>query len=86
MRTAARRKKLKKCSQQYDAVIVLGCESATETVRGAVKSNGCKVIEGMQVTGIMNVELPFQFPGKVTYENCKIVPISKQMKEEDMSA
>jgi hypothetical protein len=78
MWTEARRKKLQKYAQQYDAVIVLGCESATETVRSAVKSNNCKVIEGMEVTGIMNAELQFQLPGNVTFKNCKIVPISRR--------
>ena len=85
MWTSEKRKKLQKCAEQYDAVIVLGCESATETVRNAVKSNDCKVIEGMEVTGIFNAELRFHLPGNVSFEECKTVPISQQKKEEDMS-
>lgn len=81
MWTPARRKKLRKYAKQYEAVIVLGCDSATETVRQAVKPNDCKVIECMEVTGIMNAELRFHFPGDVTFENCEIVPISKQENE-----
>ena len=77
MWTSARRKKLEKCAKQYDAVIVLGCESATETVRDVVKSKDCKVIEGMEVAGIMNAQLRFHLPGNVSFKNCKIVPISK---------
>ena len=34
MWTSRRRKKLEKQAENYDAVIVLGCDSATETVRG----------------------------------------------------
>ena len=82
MWTSARRKKLQKCAEEYDAVIVLGCESATETVREVVKSNDCKVIEGMEVTGIMNAQLRFHLPGNVSFENCKIVPMSQQKKDE----
>ncbi|HAY39805.1 MAG TPA: hypothetical protein DCY53_11070 [Desulfobacteraceae bacterium] len=85
MWTSGKRKKLQKCAEQYDAVIVLGCESATETVRDVVKSDDCKVIEGMEVTGIMNAELRFHLTGNVSFENCKTVPISQQKKKEDMS-
>ena len=49
MWTSEKRKKLQKCAEQYEAVIVLGCESATETVRDVVKSAYCKVIEGMDI-------------------------------------
>lgn len=78
MWTSEKRKKLQKCAEQYDAVIVLGCESATETVRDVVKSDDCKVIEGMETTGIINADLTFHWPGNVTFENCKTVPISRQ--------
>jgi hypothetical protein len=85
MWTSGKRKKLQKCAEQYDAVIVLGCQSATETVRDVVKSDDCKVIEGMEATGIMNAELRFHLTGNVSFENCKTVPISQQKKKEDMS-
>ncbi len=78
MWTSGQRKKLKKHAKQYDAVIVLGCDSATETVRDSVESTGCKVIEGMEVAGIMNAILRFHLPGNVSFEDCKIVPISQQ--------
>jgi len=75
MSTSGKRKKLRKRAKDYDAVIVLGCESATRTVRDAVESSGCKVIEGMAIAGIMNAQLKFHFPDRVTFENCSIVPI-----------
>jgi hypothetical protein len=78
MWTAARRRKLRTSAKQYDAVVVLGCESATETVRDAVTSTGCRVIEGMRVSGIMNAQLTFHLPGNVSFENCKVVPISRR--------
>jgi hypothetical protein len=86
MWTSKKRKKLQEYARHYDAVIVLGCESATETVSDAVNSNDCKVIEGMQVTGIMNAQLRFHLPGNVSFENCKVVPISQKKKEEDIEA
>jgi hypothetical protein len=60
---------------------VLGCDSATETVREAVESANCKVIEGMEVAGIMNAQIKFHLPGNVSFENCKTVPISSQKSE-----
>jgi hypothetical protein len=81
MWTSGKRKKLQRYAEQYDAVIVLGCDSATETVRDAVKSTNCKVIEGMEVAGIMNAQIRFHLPGNVSFENCKTVPISHADKE-----
>jgi len=84
MWTSGKRKKLQKYAEQYDAVIVLGCDSATETVREAIKSTDCKVIEGMEVAGIMNAQIRFHLPGNVSFENSKIVPIS-QIKQKEVA-
>ncbi len=78
MWTAGRREKLRRHASQHDAVIVLGCDSATATVREAA---GCKVIEGMQVSGIMNAQLTFRLPGSVSFDGCRIVPISGQTQQ-----
>lgn len=78
MWTSGKRKKLQKCAEQYDAVIVLGCDSATETVRDALKSTDCKVIEGMEVAGIMNAQIRFHLPGNISFDNCKTVPTSQK--------
>jgi hypothetical protein len=85
MWTSGQRNKLQKYARQYKAVIVLGCDSATETVRDLVKSTDCKVIEGMEVAGIMNAKLRFHLPCNVSFEDCKIIPISRQRKERDMT-
>lgn len=82
MWTSRQRKKLKAYAQQYEAVIVLGCDSATETVRDLVNLNDCKVIEGMAVTGIMNAKLRFHLPCDISFDDCKIVPISQKNKAE----
>lgn len=73
---AARQRKLKEQAAKYDAVIVLGCESATSTVLDSVNSLNCKVIPGMQVTGIMNATLRISLLGKLSFSNHKIVSIS----------
>lgn len=77
MWTSRRRRKLQKEVRKYDAVIVLGCASATETVRDLVPAD-VKVIEGMTTTGIMNGRLSFRLPGELFFDDCKVVPISGQ--------
>ena len=76
MCTQGRKKKLRECITQYDAVIVLGCNSAIETVRDAARLSGCKVIEGMKFGGIANATLKFRLPGEISFEDNKIVSIS----------
>jgi len=85
MWTSGRRKKLQEYAKQYEAVIVLGCNSATETVRDSVKSTDSKVIEGMEVAGFMNAKLRFHLPCNVSFEDCEIITISQQKKNDHMS-
>jgi hypothetical protein len=85
MWTSAQRQKLQEDMKQHEAVIVLGCDSATETIRDSVKSTDCKVIEGMEISGIMNAKIKFHLPCNISFVDCKIVPISQQMKVEGIS-
>jgi hypothetical protein len=43
------------------------------------------VIEGMTVSGIMNAHLGFHLPGSVTFDDCRIVPISGQARTADVT-
>jgi hypothetical protein len=79
--TAGRREKLRQRASGHDAVIVLGCDSATETVREAADASSCKVIEGMKVSGIINAQLGFRFPGDIVFDSCRTVPISGHEQE-----
>ncbi len=77
MWTSRRREKLEKEAKGYDAVIVLGCESATETVCEMVSAD-VKVIEGMRTVGIMNGRMSFRLPADLFFDRCKVIPISQQ--------
>ncbi len=68
MWTSARRRELARRAAAHDAVIVLGCDAAAETVRGCVKPNGCRVIQGMEAEGIMNVVPSLRFPLDIRLE------------------
>lgn len=75
---SGRRKKLERQAKHFDAVIVLGCDTATETVREAVELTGCRVIEGMKVAGLMNAKLTFRLPASVSFAECRIIPMPQR--------
>ena len=68
MWTSARRNELARQAAGYDAVIVLGCDAAVETVRSSLQSIGCRVIQAMEVEGIMNVIPSLHFPFNISLE------------------
>ncbi len=67
MWTSERRKDLARQAAGYDAVIVLGCDAAVETVRSYLQPN-CRVIPGMEVEGIMTVIPTVEFPFKISLQ------------------
>jgi len=84
-----RRQKLQEAARQFDAAIVLGCDTATQTVRESLESTGCKVIEGQEVTGFTNAKLKLRLPCNVCFEDCRTVPISRpgeKVRRDDLAA
>lgn len=71
-------KKLKQTAKQYEAIIVLGCDSASEIVRNLVKATDCHIFSGMEIAGIINARLRFQLPGKLFFDNCQTIKVSNQ--------
>ena len=71
--TSRQRKKLQDQAKQYDAVIVLGCDSAIMTVRDSLNGTNCRVIQGMEVAGIMNTKTKFHWPFDISFERSKVV-------------
>ena len=68
MWSVRRRKALAKRAKEYDSIVVLGCEAAAETVRDAIGPDSCRVIQGMEVVGLMNLLPKFRFPSTVSLE------------------
>jgi hypothetical protein len=73
--TSRQREKLQENAKDYDAVIVLGCESAIKTVLETVNATACKVIKGMDVAGIMNTKTRFHWPFDISFEYSKVIPM-----------
>ena len=80
MWTEKRRKKLLKRAKDYEALIVLGCEAAVNTVKDAVQSESCKVLQGLETEGIMSIQPKVHLPANISLELQSLTPMSLQEK------
>ncbi|MBT8099811.1 MAG: hypothetical protein KJO82_08675 [Gammaproteobacteria bacterium] len=67
--TKGQRNRLLKRARDYEAALVMGCESARQTVADTLEGTDCRVVPGMQLTGITNAILKFGFPLTVKLED-----------------
>lgn len=74
MWTSGRRKDLARQAARYDAVMVLGCDAAVETVRSCLPTN-CRVLPAMEVEGIMSVMPSFRLPFTISLEVSGVTPV-----------
>lgn len=68
MWTSKRRADLKKRAKNYEALIVLGCEAAVQTVRDSIKPETCEVLQGVKTEGIMSIRPRFSLPCNITLD------------------
>ena len=68
MWTSRRRRKLARLAAAFDGVVVVGCEATVETVRDAIGSADCRVIQAMETEGIMNVLPILSFPLNISLQ------------------
>lgn len=66
--TRGQRRRLSNRARNYEAVLVLGCDSAATTVRQALEGTDCQVVPAMQLTGITNATVKFKFPMTIELE------------------
>ena len=74
MWTSKRREKLLERAKEFDAVVVMGCEAAVETVRNALESTTCQVIQGMKAEGIMSIQPRLSLPCSISLELEGVTP------------
>ena len=55
-------------AKKYEALVVIGCEAAVETVREAVRSTDCQVIQGMKTQGVMSIQPGFKLPCTISLD------------------
>ena len=75
MWTRRRRALLRNRAQGYDALVVLGCEAAVQTIMDSLGGVSIPVIQGMRTEGIMSILPRFQWPGKITLQINSITPL-----------
>lgn len=63
--TEGQRRRLVERAKDHEAVLVLGCNSATNTVKDTLKESGCQVFQAMRMRAIANATMKFRFPMKV---------------------
>ncbi|HSS66050.1 MAG TPA: hypothetical protein VLS27_16610 [Gammaproteobacteria bacterium] len=66
--TTSQQNRLRKRAGNYEAVLVLGCDSATYTAQRALESTDCQVIQGMRMMGAANATVKVRFPLTVDLE------------------
>lgn len=76
--TSGQRNRLLKQATEFDAVLVMGCESARHTVAKTLKGTDCEVILAMQLVGITNAHLKFEFPLTIRLDNLDRVSANEQ--------
>ena len=82
MWTHRRRRELAKRAAEFEGVVVLGCEATVEIVRDSIRSTDCRVIEGMESEGIMNVVPIVSFPFNISLEVQGITSVIKKESKE----
>ena len=75
MWTSGRRKKLSDLARNYEALVVLGCEAALDTVYDSVKSSSCKIFQGMRTEGIMGIRPRFEAPCSIYIDLNSVTPL-----------
>ena len=78
MWTRRRRKQLMKRAKNYDALLVLGCEAAVQTILDSVDTASFKVVQGMRTEGIMSILPRFKWPDSITLQLNSITPLLHQ--------
>jgi hypothetical protein len=78
MWSTKRRKKLLKHAEKYEALLVIGCEAAVDTVYSSVKSTSCRIYHGMRTEGIMSIKPIFELPCNISLELNNVTPLIHQ--------
>ncbi|MDH3549688.1 MAG: hypothetical protein OEQ16_10100 [Gammaproteobacteria bacterium] len=78
MWTPGQRKRLLRRAREYDAALVMGCTSAQCTVEETLKDTDCDAILGMQLVGVTNARLKFEFPLNIMLDSPMRVAANEQ--------
>ena len=66
--TERQRARLLKRARDFDAVVILACDSGTESAKDALKDTDCQVIQALDMDGVINATTSIHFPLTVVME------------------
>ena len=72
---SGQREKLLKHAHQYEAIVVMGCEAAYQSVCNILKSTDCKIFPGMESEGIFEAIPKFRLPLNISLELSNVMPV-----------
>jgi hypothetical protein len=78
MWTSRRRRQLAKRAAEFEALVVLGCDAMVEAVRDSVEATGCRVVQGMEIEGLMNVLPTVSLPCNLSLELQGVASVGKR--------
>lgn len=73
---SGQQKKLLKQAQQYEAIVVMGCEAAYQSVCSLLESTNCKIFPGMESEGVFEAVPKFSLPLNISLELSSVLPVS----------
>ncbi|MHC4406475.1 MAG: hypothetical protein ACYTG0_43165 [Planctomycetota bacterium] len=82
MWTSSRRRELAKRAGKFEGVVVLGCDAMVEAVRDSIDAAGSRLIQGMEIEGLMNVLPTVGFPFNITLELLGVASVGKRQSVE----
>lgn len=66
--TKGQRQRLLKRARDYEAVLVLACDSGTESAKDALKATECQVFQSLDMDGVINATTSIRFPMTIAME------------------
>ena len=66
--TKRQRARLRKRAESFEAVLIMACDSGTESAKDALKDTGCEVIQSLDMDGVINATTSIHFPLTVVME------------------
>lgn len=78
MWTSKRRNKLIEKAKKYEALVVMGCDAAVQTIQDSVRSTSCRVVKGMKTEGLMIIKPKFHLPCNISLELESVTPTQKE--------
>lgn len=66
--TKRQRARLRKRAEGYEAVLIMACDSGTESAKDALKDTACEVIQSLDMDGVINATTSIHFPLTVVME------------------